>query len=86
MAYTIEIAPTARRQLRKLDHDTRRRVGRRIDSLAEDPRPNGVVKLTAVSPPLYRVREGDHRVLYAIEDDKLIVLIVRVAHRSEAYR
>ena len=86
MAYAIEITSTARRQLRKLDQEARRRVGRRIDALGENPRPDGVVKLTGVSPPLYRVREGDYRIIYAIDDDNLIVLVVRVAHRGDAYR
>ncbi len=54
--------------------------------MAEYPRPPGVVKLTDVSPPVYRVREGQYRILYTIEDDHLIVVVVRIAHRSEAYR
>jgi mRNA interferase RelE/StbE len=86
MAYTIEIARPAQRQLKKLDASIRRNVSRRIDQLANDPRPPGVVKLTDVSPPIYRVREGQYRVLYTINDDNLVVLVVRVAHRSDAYR
>ena len=66
MTYTIEVTPAARRHLKKLDHRLRRRVARRIDSLARNPRPDGVVKLTDVSPPLYRVREGDYRIVYTI--------------------
>jgi mRNA interferase RelE/StbE len=86
MAYTIEIARPAERQLKKLDAPTRKKVSRRIDSLAKEPRPSGVVKLADVFPPIYRVREGQYRVLYTIDDDKFIVLVVRVAHRSNAYR
>jgi len=86
MAYAIEIARPAQRQLKKLDAPSRRKVSRRIDGLAKNPRPSGVVKLTDVSPPIYRVREGQYRVLYTINDDALIVLVVRVAHRSESYR
>ena len=86
MAYTIEIARPAQRQLKKLEAPIRRRVSRRIDQLANDPRPPGVVKLTDVSPPIYRVREGQYRVLYTINDDELVVLVVRVAHRGDAYR
>ncbi len=44
------------------------------------------MKLTDVSPPVYRVREGQYRVLYTINDDKLVVLVVRIAHRSDADR
>ena len=86
MIYSIEVASAARRQLKKLDQATRRRIARRIDSLADDPRPDGVAKLTDVSPPLYRVREGDYRIVYAIYDDRLVVLVVRIAHRSEVSR
>ncbi len=86
MACAIEIARPAQRQLKKLDAPMRKKVSRRIDGLAKEPLPSGVVKLTDVSPPVYRVREGQHRVLYTIDDEKLIVLVVRVAHRSDAYR
>ena len=86
MTYTIEIARQAQRQLKKLDAPTRKKISQRIDRLAMDPRPPGVVKLTDVSPPIYRVREGQYRVLYTIKDDKLVVLVVRIGHRSEVYR
>ena len=86
MTYTIEIARPAQRQLKKLDPVARKKISRRIDRLTEDPRPHGVVKLTDASPPLYRVREGQYRVLYTINDDKLIVLVIRIGHRSEVYR
>ena len=86
MAFTIEMSSTARRQLRKLDKTTQRKVAKRISRLAEDPRPSGVVKLTDVEPPVFRVREGQYRILYTINDKQLIVLVVRISHRSEAYR
>ena len=85
MTYTVELTPAARRQLRKLDPPIQRRIATRIDALAEDPRPDGVVKLSAVEPPLYRIREGDWRILYRIEDEVLLVLVVRIGHRSEVY-
>ena len=86
MVYTIEMSSAARRQLRKLDRPTQHKVAQRINSLADDPRPPGVVKLTDVTPPAYRVREGQYRILYTINDKQLIVLVVRISHRSEAYR
>ena len=86
MTYEIEIARPARKQLKKLDTEVRRRIARRIDGLAKEPRPEGVVKLTDVSPPLYRVREGQYRILFTNEDDRLIVLVVRIGHRSEVYK
>jgi len=86
MPYTIEIARPAQRQLKKLDAPTRKKISQRIDRLAMDPRPPGAVKLTDVSPPIYRIRDGQYRILYTIDDDKLIVLVVRIGHRSEVYR
>ncbi len=86
MVYTIKMSSAARRQLRKLDRPTQRRVAQRINGLADDPRPSGVVKLTDVTPPVYRVREGQYRILYNINDNQLIVLVLRISHRSEAYR
>ena len=83
MTYTIEIARPAQRQLRKLDPTARKKISQRIDRLATEPRPPGIVKLTDVAPPLYRVREGQYRILFTIDDDKLFVLVVRIGHRSE---
>lgn len=85
MSYTVELTPAARRTLRKLAPPVQRRIAARIDAQAENPRPDGVVKLTAVEPPLYRVREGDWRIVYRIEDNLLFVVVVRVGHRSEVY-
>ncbi|HEX7003068.1 MAG TPA: type II toxin-antitoxin system RelE/ParE family toxin [Trueperaceae bacterium] len=55
----------------------------RIESLAEDPRPPGSVKLTAQER--YRVRQGAYRILYEIQDDELLITIVKVGHRKSAY-
>ena len=62
----------------------RRAIVARIRSLATDPRPPGCVKLSGADK--YRVRHGAYRILYRIEDDRLIVVVVRVAHRKSAYR
>ena len=86
MAYAIEIARPAQRQLRKLDRAARARVAARIDQLAEEPRPAGVKRLHGTSTVLYSIREGDHRIVYQVEDDRLVVLVVKIGHRSEVYR
>lgn len=86
MAYAIEITRPALRQMKKLDPRIRERLARRIDGLAEMPLPSGANQLKGASPPLYRVREGDYRIIYRIEHDKLTVLVVRIGHRSEVYR
>jgi mRNA interferase RelE/StbE len=83
--YTIQIAPSAERALAALDRPIQRRIAARIDTLAENPRPAGVKKLQG-EPSIWRVRVGDYRVLYAVEDNRLLVLVVKVGHRSHVYR
>lgn len=62
------------------------RIDREIQSLVENPRPQGCKKLrSSKHDNLYRLRVGDWRILYAIEDDKLIVLILEVVRRDSAY-
>ncbi len=85
MAHRVELTPAAQRDLRSLDRPVLRRIDAKIRTLAEDPRPHGVEKL-AGEPEVYRVRVGDYRILYQIDDAVLIVLIVRVRHRREVYR
>ena len=87
--YSIALSSAADRQLRRLPRDILARVRGAIDALAREPRPSGVVKLSGVShegTPLYRVRVGDYRVVYAIQDEQLVVLIVAVGDRKEVYR
>jgi len=86
MAYVVEFSPAARRQLRKLDPPTLKRILRRVEKLEKQPRPKSAKKLQGATDPLYRVREGDYRIVYLIEDDRLIVLVIRIGHRSEVYR
>ena len=85
MAYAVVLKPAARRDLRKLPDDVRRRIASRIDALAGDPRPSGAEDLRG-EPDLYRVRVGEYRILYQIESKALVVLVVRIGHRREVYR
>ncbi|MEJ2866437.1 type II toxin-antitoxin system RelE/ParE family toxin [Actinomycetospora sp. OC33-EN08] len=85
MSYRVEIAPAALRQLRKLDHVARRRVQAAVELLADDPRPPGAVKLSGGDGE-WRVRTGDYRVVYEIQDGALLVLVVAVGHRRDIYR
>ncbi len=82
--YRVEFTTAAAREVRKLDPPIRRRVLAAIVVLEDDPRPTGVRKLTGVDKA-WRIRVGDYRVLYEIDDDVVIVTVVRVAHRREAY-
>lgn len=85
MTYRIELTRQALKQIESLDPKTRKRVARRIDVLAGNPRPRGCTKLAGDSNA-YRIRVGSHRVLYEVDDDKVLVLVVRVGHRREVYR
>ncbi len=84
-AYTIDVRPRARRSLRQLDPSVRRAIAQVIDGLASDPRPAGCLPLTGQRPYL-RVRSGDYRVIYAVDDSAHVVTIAAVGHRREIYR
>jgi mRNA interferase RelE/StbE len=85
MAYRVVIEDGTARAIRKLDRDVQRLVVAKLERLAENPRPPGSKKLEGAED-LHRVRVGDHRIVYRIEDQVLLVLVVRVAHRSDVYR
>lgn len=84
MTYDIQVLPVAARALRKLPPEAKRRIEAVIELLAEDPRPPAAKKLTA--RPEWRVRTGDYRVLYRIEDQVLTVVVVHAGHRRDVYR
>jgi mRNA interferase RelE/StbE len=81
--YKIELRPAAVRALRKLDPQVARRVHAAIALLAEDPRPPASRPLRG--RPAWRVRVGDYRVIYTIEDDVLVVVVVTLGHRRDVY-
>lgn len=85
MAYRISIDPAALREMKKLVPKVRQEVANAISALAGDPRPEGARKLSG-SKSSYRIRVGDHRVLYRITDKVLLVLVVKVGHRRDVYR
>ncbi len=85
MRYVVEFAPSAAREFRKLEPAVQRRLRPVIDGLAKSPRPAGAIKLSG-EDSAYRLRVGDYRLVYEVVDRVLRVLIVRVAHRREAYR
>jgi mRNA interferase RelE/StbE len=76
--------PAAARSYRRLHSPLRDRINAAIDRLATDPRPEGVVKLAGRDD--YRIRVGDYRIVYAVDDDERLVIIARIAHRREVYR
>jgi mRNA interferase RelE/StbE len=85
LAYRIELSPRAQRDFKALDASIRRRIARRIDSLSENPYPQGIKKIEG-EDELYRLRIGDYRVLYQVKGKILLVLIVGIGHRHDIYR
>lgn len=81
--YRIELRPAAVRSVRKLDPQVRRRVQGAIALLAQDPRPPNARALQG--RPGLRVRIGDYRIIYTVEDDLLLVVVVRLGHRGDGY-
>lgn len=83
--YTVVFARSARRELERLEAGVARRIISRVEALAKDPRPHGCVKLQGAAD-LWRIRVGDYRVIYSLDDDARLVDIRVVRHRSDAYR
>ena len=83
-SYRVEIKRSAGKELERLPTADKRRVISRIRSLAGDPRPQGAKRLSGEDK--YRIRQGDYRILYEIHDEIITVVVVRIAHRREAYR
>ncbi|HET7386944.1 MAG TPA: type II toxin-antitoxin system RelE/ParE family toxin [Nocardioidaceae bacterium] len=82
-AYRIEFRPSAAKALRKLDPPVAQRLRGAIALLARDPRPPGSRPLKG--RPGFRIRVGDYRVIYTVQDDVLLVVVVRLGHRSHVY-
>lgn len=82
-AYRVELRPAAARALRKLPPEVSPRIQGAIELLARDPRPPAARALQG--RPGLRVRVGDYRIVYAVEDDVLLVVVVTVGHRRDVY-
>lgn len=85
MIYEVALTPVAARQLRKFDPQVRRRVQAAIELLATVPRPPAATRLVGGAGE-WRVRTGDYRIVYEIEDERLLVLVLSVGHRREIYQ
>jgi mRNA interferase RelE/StbE len=82
--YSVELTSAAAKQVRKLDGAARARVLRALAQLADEPRPSGVKKLVGTDNA-WRIRVGDYRVIYEINDGVVVVVVFRVAHRRDVY-
>ena len=83
--YSILYKKSVEKDLRKLPKSVLTAVIKKIQTLAKNPQPNGSVKLRG-STNLYRVRHSDYRIIYSVNNNELVILVVKVAHRKEVYR
>jgi mRNA interferase RelE/StbE len=82
--YSVEVKPSARKELEALPDELLARVVRKLDSLRDAPRPTGCKKLKGYEDQ-WRIRVGDWRVVYVIDDAAKLVSVTRIAHRREVY-
>jgi mRNA interferase RelE/StbE len=82
--YRLQIKQSAAKELEAVPLKDRRRIVRRVAALAKDPRPPGCEKLSGQEK--YRVRQGDYRIVFAIDDEELNVVVVKIGHRRDVYR
>lgn len=85
MTFTIKYRSSVKKELRKLSKIDRAAVIDRIEKLKNNPKPVGSAKLKG-STNLYRIRQGDYRVIYKIENDVLVIIIIRIGHRRDIYK
>ena len=83
-SYRLLIKPSAVKELEALPVKDRRRLVMRLQKLTANPRPPGSEKLSGHE--LYRIRQGNYRVLYSVHDQELIILVIKVGHRRDVYR
>lgn len=92
MSYKIIILDKAEKEIRKIPKILGKKIIRRIYALKDDPRPPGYRKLTdykserVADKVCYRVRQGDYRIIYTVEESLITVTIIQVRHRKEVYR
>ena len=82
--YDLRIKPSAVKELEALRTKDRRRIVKKIQDLASEPRPPGCEKLSGQDR--YRVRQGDFRILYEVQDKEVTVIVVKIGHRRDVYR
>ena len=86
MIYQIIILDSAQKELDHLHPVDLKKIRKAILSLADDPFPPGSLKLEATKEKLYRVRKGDYRIIYSVNHNIITITILKIAHRSDAYK
>lgn len=83
--YSIVVLDSAAKALEKLDKRKQKAIALRIDTLALDPRPQGARKLVGGTNQ-FRIRVSDYRIVYSVEDRRVLVIVIRIGHRKDVYR
>ena len=86
MTYLVRLESAAEHDLRRISRDAMRRIDSKLTGLARNPRPRGVVKLQGREGAGWRLRVGEYRILYTIDDDARLVTVYRIRPRGSAYR
>lgn len=84
MKYRVVFSSRASKELKRFDLSVRERITDAADTLADDPRPHGCLKMRGADS--YRIRVGDYRIVYEIHDRIVTVLVLEVGHRKDIYR
>ncbi len=84
MIYRVIVLSSAQREVKRLPREVQALITAHITALGTNPRPHGVKKL--VGRDEYRIRVGDYRIIYTVDDDIVTVTVIRVGHRSDVYR
>jgi mRNA interferase RelE/StbE len=84
MGYKIQIPNSVVKEIKKIPERDRKRIVKAIEDLSREPLPHDTKKLKGFE--FYRIRVGDYRIIYSVENSKLVILIIKVAHRREVYR
>ena len=85
MKYRIEVKRSAAKALKKIPKPDRKRIGEKIDSLADDLPSPEITKMKGDNP-FHKIRVGDYRIIYEVQNEVLVILIVKVGHRKDIYR
>lgn len=82
--YKVELKRSAEKELKGMPPADLKRIAKKIGDLAQDPRPSDCVKLAG--SPYFRLRQGDWRVVYSVDDEARVVMVAKIGHRREVYR
>ena len=84
-SYSLRIKKSAQKEIRKLPSDYRSKVVQRIDALKHNPLPRSAEKIKGIDN-VYRFRQGIYRIIYSIDNNQLIILVIKVSHRKDSYK